>query len=240
MRRYEAYKRTGKKPKQSGPDPATIIGGTVKTEWDFDETIRGTIKGMPVNLDLDALDEVSFRSVPSLNLQAPSATSTMRTASTIKPARGPVLPQQELSEVANWASAQDVSETRETRSPRSGELRAGSLVDQVILPSLDSVSLPILDVRPGAYCKVAGRPGTHESLSAIRAGFADLGMNNPALAREIVDAVVERLGGWCVMSIYATADLKDATSHSDGGTAQRPLGSRHGPQPSCRTALSAM
>lgn len=55
VRRYEAFKKTGKKSKPMGPDLATIDGGTVKTEWDFDETIRGTIKGMPVQLNLDAL-----------------------------------------------------------------------------------------------------------------------------------------------------------------------------------------
>ena len=32
-------------------------GGTMKSEWDFDETIRGTIRGMPVELDLEELTD---------------------------------------------------------------------------------------------------------------------------------------------------------------------------------------
>ncbi|WWC85497.1 uncharacterized protein L201_000361 [Kwoniella dendrophila CBS 6074] len=32
-------------------------GGTMKSEWNFDETIKGTIKGVPVNLDLEDLDD---------------------------------------------------------------------------------------------------------------------------------------------------------------------------------------
>ncbi|WWC57774.1 uncharacterized protein I303_100309 [Kwoniella dejecticola CBS 10117] len=32
-------------------------GGTMKSEWNFDETIKGTIKGVPVNLDLGDMDD---------------------------------------------------------------------------------------------------------------------------------------------------------------------------------------
>jgi hypothetical protein len=39
-------------------DAATITGhGTVRSEWNFDDTIRGTIAGMPVELDLGAMDD---------------------------------------------------------------------------------------------------------------------------------------------------------------------------------------
>lgn len=31
--------------------------GTIRSEWNFDDTIRGTIKGMPVNLNLDDMDD---------------------------------------------------------------------------------------------------------------------------------------------------------------------------------------
>ena len=31
--------------------------GTVRSEWNFDDTIRGTIAGMPIELDLGALDD---------------------------------------------------------------------------------------------------------------------------------------------------------------------------------------
>jgi hypothetical protein len=51
-------------------------------------------------------------------------------------------------------------------------------VDQVLLPALDSVA--------------SRHPGSLDHLNAIRPGFAALGLSNPALAREVVDAVVER------------------------------------------------
>lgn len=41
-----------------GYDGNTITAsGTVKSEWNFDDTIRGTIKGLPVNLNLDELGD---------------------------------------------------------------------------------------------------------------------------------------------------------------------------------------
>jgi serine/threonine-protein kinase 24/25/MST4 len=41
-----------------GYDAATITGnGTVRSEWNFDDTIRGSIAGMPIELDLAALDD---------------------------------------------------------------------------------------------------------------------------------------------------------------------------------------
>ncbi|WWD22878.1 hypothetical protein CI109_107373 [Kwoniella shandongensis] len=33
------------------------VNGTMKSEWNFDETIRGTMKGVPIQLDLDQMDE---------------------------------------------------------------------------------------------------------------------------------------------------------------------------------------
>ena len=35
----------------------TITGGTVKSEWNFDETIRMTMKGAPIELDLAELSD---------------------------------------------------------------------------------------------------------------------------------------------------------------------------------------
>jgi hypothetical protein len=34
-----------------------VGNGTVRSEWNFDDTIRGTIAGMPIELDLGALDD---------------------------------------------------------------------------------------------------------------------------------------------------------------------------------------
>ncbi|EJT49016.1 cdc42p activated signal transducing ser/thr kinase of the PAK family, Cla4p [Trichosporon asahii var. asahii CBS 2479] len=57
IRRYAAYRKANLKTSGPAPDHAgTIAGTTGGMEWDFDETIRGTVKGMPIHLDLEALD----------------------------------------------------------------------------------------------------------------------------------------------------------------------------------------
>lgn len=61
VKRYQTHKANRKKKKTSQPDPATIMGATVKTEWDFDDTIRGTLKGVPVQLNLEALEVGAIR-----------------------------------------------------------------------------------------------------------------------------------------------------------------------------------
>ena len=66
--RYQSWKSKQKPSKNNSPsktlnrqaggyDAATITNGTVRSEWNFDDTIRGTIAGMPVELDLGALDD---------------------------------------------------------------------------------------------------------------------------------------------------------------------------------------
>ncbi|CAK9784659.1 Pkinase-domain-containing protein [Cutaneotrichosporon oleaginosum] len=151
VRRYLTYKANQKRKTPSKPDPATIMGGTVKTEWDFDDTIRGTLKGVPVQLSLEAMESTA------------SASSTIKAPATTKPPRDPPRPESSSRE-----------HTIKARPPKPE-----SLVDQVILPALDSVA--------------HRHPGSRDDLSAIRAGFAALGVSNPTLAREIVDAVVQRV-----------------------------------------------
>lgn len=34
-----------------------LVNATIKSEWNFDDTIRGTIKGVPVELDLDDMSD---------------------------------------------------------------------------------------------------------------------------------------------------------------------------------------
>jgi serine/threonine-protein kinase 24/25/MST4 len=69
--RYQSWKSKQKPSKNNSPsktlnrhaggyDAATITGnnnGTVRSEWNFDDTIRGTIAGMPVELDLGDLED---------------------------------------------------------------------------------------------------------------------------------------------------------------------------------------
>ncbi|WRT63383.1 uncharacterized protein IL334_000288 [Kwoniella shivajii] len=68
VERYQAFK--ARSPGKSSTPSKTLNklaaglggltigpGGTMKSEWNFDETIRGTIKGVPVELDLENLQE---------------------------------------------------------------------------------------------------------------------------------------------------------------------------------------
>jgi len=34
-----------------------LANGTIRSEWNFDDTIRGTVKGMPVELDLEEMSD---------------------------------------------------------------------------------------------------------------------------------------------------------------------------------------
>jgi hypothetical protein len=69
VNRYQSWKAKQKPSKNNSPsktlsrqagnyDASTVVGnGTVRSEWNFDDTIRGTIAGMPIELDLGALDD---------------------------------------------------------------------------------------------------------------------------------------------------------------------------------------
>lgn len=67
VERNQAFKRQNpSKPstpsktlnKQAAGFGMTMVGGgTMRSEWNFDETIRGTVRGMPVQLDLAEMEE---------------------------------------------------------------------------------------------------------------------------------------------------------------------------------------
>jgi serine/threonine-protein kinase 24/25/MST4 len=69
VNRYQSWKSKQKPSKNNSPsktlsrqagnyDASTVVGnGTMRSEWNFDDTIRGTIAGMPIELDLGALDD---------------------------------------------------------------------------------------------------------------------------------------------------------------------------------------
>ncbi|BEI86132.1 hypothetical protein CcaverHIS002_0604190 [Cutaneotrichosporon cavernicola] len=161
VKRYATYKSNQKKKATSKPDPATIMGATVTTEWDFDDTIRGTLKGVPVNLNLEALET----SIDASTVKGLRATGD-QTVPDSSPQQQPEL--EEPSSRDQTIKAQ----------PPTGPVK-GNLLDQVLLPALDSAA--------------NRHPHSVYNLNAIRAGLAALGLNNPALAREIVDGVVERV-----------------------------------------------
>lgn len=79
-------------------------------------------------------------------------------------------------------------------------------------------------LEPAADTQVGNaHPGAHESLRTLRAAFADLGVANPQLAREIIDAVVERLGG-CVRRCPTHANIQRVqdTKATEAQTATEP------------------
>lgn len=69
IERYQSFKSRSPSRKQAIPsqsinkqamgyDGMTLKGnGTMRSEWNFDETIRGTMKGVPVELDLETMEE---------------------------------------------------------------------------------------------------------------------------------------------------------------------------------------
>jgi serine/threonine-protein kinase 24/25/MST4 len=59
VERYRDFQEQKAKPGSATQDYKTVMatGGPVQTEWDFDETIRGTIKGVPVKFDLGDFDD---------------------------------------------------------------------------------------------------------------------------------------------------------------------------------------
>lgn len=119
VHRYQVFKQHGKKAAAAIPDFGTVAGGgTVRTEWDFDETIRGTVKGAPVSFDLSALRDIKEDDGKS------SGTSTA--ASTIK-AR---------PEVTNVLEAGTM---RPLRTSTSSEQARDSLVNKVVRPAIETV-----------------------------------------------------------------------------------------------------
>lgn len=56
VNRYQTFRLQHSKSSASVPENNTVVG-TVGANWDFDETIRGTIKGAPVEFDLGKLEE---------------------------------------------------------------------------------------------------------------------------------------------------------------------------------------
>ncbi|WVQ85148.1 hypothetical protein IAT38_007313 [Cryptococcus sp. DSM 104549] len=73
VRRYQSFKARSPSPKSSAPsktlnrlaaglagltiDGSGAAGGTMGSEWNFDETIRGTARGVPVLLNLEEMED---------------------------------------------------------------------------------------------------------------------------------------------------------------------------------------
>lgn len=80
IQRYAAYRQANLKASGPAPDHSGTVAGTVGgMEWDFDETIRGTVKGMPIHLDLEALDASIDRAAGPQRIPSFSGTVKMST-----------------------------------------------------------------------------------------------------------------------------------------------------------------
>jgi serine/threonine-protein kinase 24/25/MST4 len=69
VRRYVTFRQQHTNA-PAAPDHNTIMKATVKSTWDFDETIRGTIKGAPIALDLGVLQEEQEPKTPGNTVRA--------------------------------------------------------------------------------------------------------------------------------------------------------------------------
>ncbi|GMK54182.1 hypothetical protein CspeluHIS016_0107680 [Cutaneotrichosporon spelunceum] len=171
VKRYATYKANQRKKAPSKPDPATIMGAPVTTEWDFDDTIRGTLKGVPVHFNLEVME-------------------TSTAASTVKGPRA----SRELTALDSTGQQQPEPEKASSRDqtikaqPSTGFAKS-HVMDQVFLPALDSAA--------------SRHPHSLDNVNAIRAEFAALGLSNPALAREIVDALLERVQAQSLPNVEA-------------------------------------
>lgn len=171
VQRYFLFQQQGKKTPTAAPDFGTVAGGgTLRTEWDFDETIRGTIKGAPVSFDLSALREQDE------NEGLASGTSTA--ASTLK-ARP--------TEVTE-ASTGTVRPSQVTETPRQTR---DSLVERVIRPAIDTVgSYPSVATDKQVACSGAAPDALHQ----LQQGFYKLDKDHPDLVRQFLEQLTMRGG----------------------------------------------
>lgn len=129
-------------------------------EWDFDETIRGTVKGMPVHLDLEALDATIDQAAGPQQL--PSSANGSSAASTVK-MKSPNL-------------AEGDAEATSTVRPLRKEVGRSDTQDSVAAPmGGDLGELEIQDAR---------------CVGAIRDGFSELASRNPELIARLVDQLM--------------------------------------------------
>lgn len=161
IRRYEAYRKAHSKTPAPAQDQAGTLAGTVGgMEWDFDETIRGTVKGMPIHLDLEALDAsieqaAGPQRVPPADVSSP-LTDTVKLTSALE---------------RDQDATDTVRPVRKEVDPRASEIGAG------ITAALSS-DLGDLDAQDAS------------TVGAIRDGFSELSSRNPDLIARLFDQLV--------------------------------------------------
>ncbi|RSH86159.1 uncharacterized protein EHS24_004390 [Apiotrichum porosum] len=174
VERYRDFQEQKAKPGSATQDYKTVMatGGPVQTEWDFDETIRGTIKGVPVKFDLGDFDDdeedqvvVSREPTTASEAKPPVSQTTVRKSdigeesSTMRPLKK--------------APAQSLPPAFEDFVP------GGTMMATVINPALDSLS--------------QDAPLARNAVHTIQQGFAELAKHNPELVIDLVSKVTERM-----------------------------------------------
>lgn len=218
VKRYELFCHRNNKPIGSIRLPGTVVGQPVRAEWDFDETIRGTMKGMPVNLDLASLDKTpeepsddQTHTVRARHLGMPDGTQSVseENAPTLKADKAGNGPQaQGFGEGCVWrvSSAADVDSTSTVRRIQkdnpampsqsgSSQREAGSaLVSEAVFPVLDGVCGGIGLMAPQLTLQLGElHSRDKDAVDLLRTGFTALGRNNPELVFRIVTGVMDEI-----------------------------------------------
>lgn len=171
VQRLLVFKKQNSKGAAAVPDFGTVVGaGTVKTEWDFDDTIRGTIKGAPVAFDLSALRE---------DAEEDGFTSGTSTAASTLKARP-----EEVPSSTGTVRAVQPPPASSAQSPQE------SLVEQVVKPAIGSVCLSSIQ----SDTQVAGTNSSADTLRQLQQGFESLNEDDPDLVRRLLEQLTMRIG----------------------------------------------
>lgn len=113
-----------KQPKSTTVQPVDDLVATMRSEWNFDDTIRGTIKGAPVSLDMEEFEvPIDWASV-----QVEVGEGTVRPTRAEEPASEPV-PEPE-------PEPEPVPVMPVTERGQAGR----AMVDDILLPAMQKVS----------------------------------------------------------------------------------------------------
>ncbi|KAL1408901.1 hypothetical protein Q8F55_005715 [Vanrija albida] len=207
VKRYELFCHRNNKPIGSIRLPGTVVGKTVRAEWDFDETIRGTVKGMPVNLDLASLDKPDESDEPT---HAASLSVSEVDAPTLKADKAGQRPRaQDLGEGTSTVRQIQKDSSELPGQPPSSQREAGSaLVSEAVFPVLDGLG------------ELHSRD--KDAVDLIRTGFAALGRNNPELVFRIVTGVMDEIQTNNASRLNLTTEPASSKSDEKRSTEAKP------------------
>lgn len=176
VKRYAAYRQQNLKTTAPVKDHAQTIAGTVGgLEWDFDETIRGTVKGMPVHLDLERLDACIEQAAGPQRMSAP-ATEAPKAAT----CRNTV--EEEPNIIHTFGRGAGLADTM--RPIKEKTLRPGQINGEANVTRSEAFSSNQGELETQDACHV----------DAIREGFSQLASRNPELLASLIDQLTGEMG----------------------------------------------